>query len=124
MKIGVSSRGGKSKGLMSILDDYSSAKLRSTFEDVGKRGLNKMVEATPKRTGETAAAWKMDVTESDNGLDIVYSNSKTIKDGTPLVILIKQGHGTRNGGYVPPNDFITPVVDSTAKELARKIKRR
>jgi hypothetical protein len=124
MKIGVSSRGGKSKGLMSILDDYSSAKLRSTFEDVGKRGLNKMVEATPKRTGETAAAWKMDVTESDNGLDIVYSNSKTIKDGTPLVILIKQGHGTRNGGYVPPNDFITPVVDDTAKELARKIKRR
>ena len=124
MKIGVSSRGGKSKGLMSILDDYSSAKLRSTFEDVGKRGLNKMVEATPKRTGETAVAWKMDVTESDNGLDIVYSNSKTIKDGTPLVILIKQGHGTRNGGYVPPNDFITPVVDSTAKELARKIKRR
>lgn len=124
MKIGVSSRGGKSKGLMSILDDYSSAKLRSTFEDVGKRGLNKMVEATPKRTGETAAAWKMDVTESDNGLDIVYSNSKTIKDGTPLVILIKQGHGTHNGGYVPPNDFITPVVDSTAKELARKIKRR
>ena len=124
MKIGVSSRGGKSKGLMSILDDYSSAKLRSTFEDVGKRGLNKMVEATPKRTGETAAAWKMDVTESDNGLDIVYSNSKTIKDGTPLVTLIKQGHGTRNGGYVPPNDFITPVVDDTAKELARKIKRR
>ena len=109
MKIGVSSRGGKSKGLMSILDDYSSAKLRSTFEDVGKRGLNKMVEATPKRTGETAVAWKMDVTESDNGLDIVYSNSKTIKDGTPLVILIKQGHGTRNGGYVPPNDFITPA---------------
>ena len=46
MKIGVSSRGGKSKGLMSILDDYSSAKLRSTFKDVGKRGLNKMVEAT------------------------------------------------------------------------------
>ena len=124
MKIGVSSRGGKSKGLMSNLEDYSSAKLRSTFEDVGKRGLSKMVEATPKRTGETAAAWKMDVTESDNGLDIVYSNSKTIKDGTPLVILIKQGHGTRNGGYVPPNDFITPVVDSTAKELARKIKRR
>lgn len=124
MKIGVSSRGGKSKGLMSILDDYSSAKLRSTFEDVGKRGLNKMVEATPKRTGETASAWKMDVTESDNGLDIVYSNSKTIKDGTPLVILIKQGHGTRNGGYVPPNDFITPVVDDTAKELARKIRRR
>lgn len=124
MKIGVSSRGGKSKGLMSILDDYSSAKLRSTFEDVGKRGLNKMVEATPKRTGETAAAWKMDVTESDNGLDIVYSNSKTIKDGTPLVILIKQGHGTRNGGYIPPNDFITPVVDDTAKELARKIRRR
>lgn len=121
MKINVVSKGGKTKGLMSILDKYSSAKLRPTFESVGKVGLQQLVDDTPVRSGKTANSWTMDITEASDKLDLIYSNSNTISDGTPLVILIKQGHGTRNGGYVPPNDFITPIVDKTAKELSRKI---
>lgn len=121
MKINVVSKGGKTKGLMSILDKYSSAKLKPTFESVGKVGLQQLVDDTPVRSGKTANSWTMDITETGDKLDLIYGNSNTISDGTPLVILIKQGHGTRNGGYVPPNDFITPIVDKTAKELSRKI---
>lgn len=121
MKINVVSKGGKTKGLMSILDNYSSAKLKPTFQSVGEVGLKQLVDNTPVRSGKTANAWTMDITESNNKLDLIYSNSNTVSDGTPLVILIKQGHGTRNGGYVPPNDFITPIVDKTAKELSRRI---
>lgn len=121
MKINVVSKGGKTKGLMSILDNYSSAKLKPTFQSVGEVGLKQLVDNTPVRSGKTANAWTMDITETNDKLDLIYSNSNTVSDGTPLVILIKQGHGTRNGGYVPPNDFITPIVDKTAKELSRKI---
>lgn len=121
MKINVVSKGGKTKGLMSILDKYSSAKLKPTFESVGKVGLQQLVDDTPVRSGKTANSWTMDITEANDKLDLIYGNSNTISDGTPLVILIKQGHGTRNGGYVPPNDFITPIVDKTAKEISRKI---
>ena len=121
MKINVVSKGGKTKGLMSILDNYSSAKLKPTFQSVGEVGLKQLVDNTPVRSGKTANSWTMDVTEADNKLDLIYSNSNTVSDGTPLVILIKQGHGTRNGGYVPPNDFISPIVDKTAKELSKKI---
>ena len=121
MKINVVSKGGKTKGLMSILDKYSSAKLKPTFESVGKVGLQQLVDDTPVRSGKTANSWTMDITETGDKLDLIYGNSNTISDGTPLVILIKQGHGTRNGGYVPPNDFITPIVDKTAKEISRNI---
>ena len=121
MKINVVSKGGKTKGLMSILDNYSSAKLKPTFQSVGEVGLQQLVDDTPVRSGKTANSWTMDITETNNKLDLIYSNSNTISDGTPLVILIKQGHGTRNGGYVPPNDFITPIVDKTAKEISKKI---
>ena len=121
MKINVVSKGGKTKGLMSILDNYSSAKLKPTFQAVGKAGLKQLVDDTPVRSGKTANSWTMDITEANDKLDLIYGNSNTISDGTPLVILIKQGHGTRNGGYVPPNDFITPIVDKTAKEISRKI---
>ena len=121
MKINVVSKGGNTKGLMSILDNYSSAKLKPTFETVGKVGLKQLVDNTPVRSGKTAISWTMDITETNNNLDLIYSNSNTISDGTPLVVLIKQGHGTRNGGYVPPNDFITPIVDKAAKDLSKKI---
>lgn len=121
MKINVVSKGGKTKGLMSILDNYSSAQLKPTFETVGKVGLKQLVDNTPVRSGKTANSWTMDITETNNNLDLIYSNSNTISDGTPLVVLIKQGHGTRNGGYVPPNDFITPIVDKAAKDLSKKI---
>ena len=121
MKINVVSKGGKTKGLMSILDNYSSAKLKPTFQSVGEVGLKQLVDNTPVRSGKTANAWTMDITETNDKLDLIYSNSNTVSDGTPLVILIKQGHGTRNGGYVPPNDFITPIVDKTAKELSREL---
>lgn len=121
MKINVVSKGGKTKGLMSILDNYSSVKLKPTFQSVGEVGLKQLVDNTPVRSGKTANAWTMDITETNDKLDLIYSNSNTVSDGTPLVILIKQGHGTRNGGYVPPNDFITPIVDKTAKELSRRI---
>ena len=121
MKINVVSKGGKTKGLMSILDKYSSAKLKPTFESVGKVGLQQLVDDTPVRSGKTANSWTMDITATGDKLDLIYGNSNTISDGTPLVILIKQGHGTRNGGYVPPNDFITPIVDKTAKEISRNI---
>ncbi|WP_152048992.1 hypothetical protein [Aureimonas psammosilenae] len=121
MKINVVSKGGKTKGLMSILDKYSSAKLKPTFESVGKAGLQQLVDDTPVRSGKTANSWTMDITEASDKLDLIYSNSNTVSDGTPLVVLIKQGHGTRNGGYVPPNDFITPIVEKTAKELSSKI---
>lgn len=121
MKINVVSKGGKTKGLMSILDNYSSAKLKPAFQSVGKAGLKQLVDDTPVRSGKTANSWTMDITETNNQLDLIYSNSNAISDGTPLVVLIKQGHGTRNGGYVPPNDFITPIVEKTAKELSSKI---
>lgn len=121
MKINVVSKGGKTKGLMSILENYSSAKLKPTFKSVGEAGLKQLVDGTPVRSGKTANSWTMDITETNNSLDLIYSNSNTVSDGTPLVVLIKQGHGTRNGGYVPPNDFITPIVEKTAKELSSKI---
>jgi len=121
MKINVVSKGGNTKGLMSILDNYSSVKLKPTFQSVGEVGLKQLVDNTPVRSGKTANSWTMDITETKNNLDLIYSNSNTISDGTPLVVLIKQGHGTRNGGYVPPNDFITPIVDKAAKDLSKKI---
>ena len=78
----------------------------SIFHKYGQMGVTALQSATPKRTGETAASWSYQVTDTG----IVWSNSKLISSGTPLVILIQYGHGTRQGGYVRGRDFINPAI--------------
>ena len=94
-----------SKELFSILDDY------------GERGVELLSSKTPIRTGETAGSWSYEKRISVDGISIEWYNSKLSNDGkTPVVFLIINGHGTRTGGYVPPNDFVTPVMERLFKE--------
>ena len=89
----------------------------------GRTGLSRLISATPKRSGKTAASWDMEVEKTRNGATLYYSNSKKISDGTPLVVLIVNGHGTGTGGYVPANDFVSPIVDSISKEILREVEK-
>ena len=38
----------------------------------------------------------------------------------PIVILLRYGHATRNGGFVQGNDFITPAIDETFHRMANE----
>ena len=51
----------------------------------------------------------------------VYDNIRSMIGNTPIVILIRYGHATRNGGYVTGNDFMTPVLEQVFKEMADTI---
>lgn len=93
----------------------------SRIKSIGSKGLSRLISATPKRSGDTASSWDMDIENSQNGLNLYYSNSKKVSDGTPLVILIVNGHGTGTGGYVPANDFVSPIVNSIEKEILREV---
>lgn len=86
-------------------------------------GLSRLISATPKRSGKTASSWDMEVEKTRNGTTLYYSNSVKISDGTPLVVLIVHGHGTGTGGYVPANDFVSPIVDSISKEILREVEK-
>ena len=97
--------------------------VRHALQSRGRSGLSRLISATPKRSGSTASSWGMEVEKSQNGLSLYYSNSKKIKDSTPLVVLIVNGHGTGTGGYVPANNFVTPIVDSIADEILREVEK-
>ena len=122
MRIKVTSVTKKSnmKKYMDKANDLSS--IEGTLRTAGGDGLSKLISATPKKTGTTAASWNMDVEKNQNGLSLYYSNSKKISDGTPLVVLIVNGHGTGTGGYVPANDFVSPIVDKIADQVAKEVK--
>lgn len=108
--------------------------LQSVIDKYGKKGVEALAAATPKRTGLTASSWKYRSSVKRNAeggvisasLEFYNTNQSTSADKIPIVILIEFGHGTRNGGYVPPHPFVSEatkeVFDNLAKELWKEVK--
>lgn len=96
---------------------------RSTIADVldsyGQQGVSVLSSGTPVRTGKTASSWYYEKRIYNSSISLEWYNSNLSDDGSvPVVVLIIKGHGTRTGGYVPPNDFVTPAMESLCQEAA------
>lgn len=102
------------------LSHCSTEDLKKILSEYGKRGVELLAAATPKDTGTTAASWSYEIVNDKNGASIYFKNSSFVGN-TPIVILIRYGHATRNGGYVVGNDFISPVVKNEFDKMADKI---
>ena len=87
----------------------------------GQEGVRALASATPKDTGETAAAWNYEVRSTRTGGYLIWTNSKVTSDGTPIVILLQYGHATRHGGYVKGQDFINPTLKPIFDRLAEAL---
>lgn len=79
------------------------------IKPICEEGLRALEAATPRDTGLTAGSWSYEIVKTGDGIKINWTNSN-INQGHIIAVLIRYGHGTRNGGYVPPNDFITPAL--------------
>lgn len=123
----------ESNGELRVTENWLRKLLRIDLETVlgsyGQRGVELLAAATPKRTGLTAASWKYTtkITRNSAGgvssasIEFSNTNLSTSKDKIPIIILIEYGHGTRNGGYVPPHPFITETIRPLFDELAEKL---
>lgn len=116
---------GSTKGIENYLKMAGrTSTIRQRIEGVAKAGVSALAAATPKDSGLTSGSWSYKIVESGSGLSIEFHNSNT-NQGRNIAVLIRYGHGTRNGGYVPPNDFITPalkpIFDKIATEAGKAV---
>ena len=79
------------------------------LEKFGQAGVAALSAATPRDSGETANSWSYEVIQDSTSWSLVWSNSHVVK-GQQIAVLLQHGHGTRNGGYVAPNDYINPAL--------------
>lgn len=91
--------------------------IRARIEGIAQEGVNALMAATPAATGLTGQSWSYKIIEAGDGLSIEFHNSN-VNQGYHIAVLIRYGHGTRNGGYVPPNDFITPALQPIFAKIA------
>jgi hypothetical protein len=99
------------------------AKRRTWADNLKKyaeEGLSALRVATPKDTGKTADSWTYEINVSDEKTEITWVNTNRTdgKNGPPIVVLLYYGHAMPHGGYCPPNDFMTPVMEPIFKKIA------
>lgn len=97
------------KKTLNFLDKINSNVVYNILQKYAKQGADALAKATPVRTGLTARSWGYEVTKNTNGYSISWFNAN-VMDHTSIVALIVLGHATGTGGYVPPNDFVTPTI--------------
>ena len=105
-----------------FLKAIASKEIYSMLDEYGEMGVELLSSNTPVRTGATAASWRYEKRITPTGISLEWFNSRLSNDGqTPLIFLIISGHGTRTGGYIPPNDFVTPTMQKVFDDAAEAI---
>ena len=102
-----------------FLKRVNAGGLDEVLAGYGQRGVEALAEATPKKTGKTAASWSWRVEKGKDSIAIIWSNSNIV-DGVPIAVILQYGHGTRNGGYVEGVDYINPAMRPIFDEIAKR----
>lgn len=111
---------GSFKKTRGFLDRMRNGDIYRGLEPYGQRGVRALADATPKRTGETAAGWTYGIERSRNGVTIFWDNTN-VNLGSKIAILIQYGHGTGTGGYVSGIDYINPALGPVFDEIAQDV---
>lgn len=113
---------GDFKKTSKFLEEIKSKRIYTILDQYGQKGVELLEANTPIKTGKTASSWSYRVVMEGNSIGIEWLNSNMANDGkTPVAILIQMGHGTRTGGYVPPRDYINPVMKPLFDEIVQAI---
>lgn len=113
------SSSGDFKKTYAFLRKIKEKRIYDVLDSYGQKGVQILSEATPVRTGKTAASWTYVKEVSNASIGLEWHNTNMADDGvTPVVILIIKGHGTKTGGYIAPNDFVSPLMEELYKEAA------
>ena len=103
------------------LDDISKRRPSKALSDIASDGTKSLANHTPRDTGATAEGWQAKITTKGTTSEIAWINTAHPETSANIALLIEQGHGTRTGGYVPPNPYIKESMKSVWSDAGDKI---
>ena len=103
------------------LKDISTRTPTMALDQIASEGKRNLSNNTPKDTGKTASGWEAVVETKDNVTEVSWRNVAHPDLRVNIAKLIEQGHGTRNGGYVPPRPYIKQSMEDVWKTAADRI---
>lgn len=103
------------------LERMQKARFFKELHKYGEKGVTALADATPKRTGKTAASWTYHIIQDHDRAIIEWDNTNLGQGWAKIALLIQYGHGIKGGGYVQPVDYINPALEPIFEELADEI---
>lgn len=94
--------------------------LTGILNEGGRVGVMALENATPVDTGLAANSWGYKVLRGKGFLKIEWHNYD-IEGGYNVAVLVRYGHGTKQGVYIPPNDFITPALEPVFQAIGDRV---
>lgn len=108
---------GSWKGTFSFLEDCQSDDILDPAVALAEAGVQRLKDATPKESGETAAQWTYEVVR-EGGQTIIWFNNTHEVDGFNVAVGLQYGHGTGGGGWVEGYDYINPALKPIFDEMS------
>lgn len=105
---------------MKFLKNIRERKYLEKAKAYAEEGLKRIKDATPVDTGKTRDSWYYTIEDNGKDIKISWCNDNSA-DGIPIVLLIFYGHGTKNGGYVPGYDFLSPAIQPVMDKLVENV---
>ena len=105
--------------------------LLKKLDAFGKKGVEALASATPKRTGKTSESWYYTVRKYEDSGSFVITWCNSNVNVTPhgranIAVILDVGHATRSGAYVRGREYIKPAIqpifDEIAKEALKEVK--
>ena len=92
-----------------FLKSAQNINVDETIHRIASLGVRALSSATPVKTGLTAASWDYEIKKQNGKIIVNFLNNNVVK-GVNIAIILQQGHGTKNGGYVQGRDYINPAL--------------
>lgn len=111
---------GSFRNTESYLAKMRRLQIAAILVQYGDRGVAALRAATPVESGESARGWYYKIVQRPGYCSLRFYN-ENMENGTPVVVLIQYGHGTKNGGYVEGTDFINPAIQPIFEQIATDV---
>lgn len=108
---------GDFKKTNSFLKRIMKLDFSSLLKKYAEEGVEALFNATPIKTGKTAASWDYEIVKGRDTVSIFWTNSN-LENDVPIAVILDYGHGTANGGYVQGRHYILPAIQPVFDKIA------
>ena len=108
---------GDFKRTNSFLKRIMKLDFSSLLKKYAEEGVEALFNATPIKTGKTAASWDYEIVKGRDTVSIFWTNSN-LENDVPIAVILDYGHGTANGGYVQGRHYISPAIQPVFDKIA------
>lgn len=105
---------------LQFLNIITKKQYLNKLNNYGLEGVKALADATPKRTGLTAASWNYKIEDVDGKVTMTWFNTN-VQNGVPIAIILDYGHGTGRGTYVQGKHYISPAIQPVFDRIANEV---